>query len=265
MTSIPALPITPALSARLKGTPLLLLLDIDGTLSPLAPRPDLAFVPAETQALLRDLAATHGVDVVFVTGRSAADARRLVGIDNGWVIGNHGMELAAPCEPSRARDDVAPFEGRVADATERVTRLASERGWGGVLVEDKRLTASVHYRLSPRDIVPEVIAQVSLIGTEAGLRVTQGKEVLELRPPIAVDKGTEAVKLAESLGALGDEASVLAAGDDRTDEDLFRVLRQHQPRAVTVRVGDAAATEAEFVVPDADAMRELLLFLRRLR
>jgi trehalose-phosphatase len=263
--AVPALPVTPAFAARLAGYPLLLFLDIDGTLAPIAPRPELAVVPVETQRLLHELSSLDGVHVVFVTGRAASDGRRLAGVDEGWVIGNHGMEVARPCERARARDDVAPFESSVATAALRVARVTAERGWEGVLVENKQLTLSVHYRLADPSVVPQLIDEVTRVGGDLGLRVTQGKEVLELRPPIAVDKGIAALELAELLGGTDDRASVFAAGDDRTDEDLFRVLRRRQPRAVTVRVGDATSTEAEFNVADTDAMRELLLFLRSLR
>jgi trehalose-phosphatase len=261
----PPLPITPAIAARLGGSPLLLLLDIDGTLAPIAPRPELAIVPPETQQVLRELAELPGVHVAFVTGRSAADGRRLAGVETAWIIGNHGMELAPPGQHARARVDVEPFESRVANAAARIAQLVSDRGWSGVLVEDKRLTLSVHYRLATRRIIPELTDTVAQIGEELGLRTTAGKEVLELRPPVAVDKGTASLELAERLGATDEPASLFAAGDDLTDEDLFRLLRERQPRAVTVLVGDAPASSAEFAVPNTDAMRELLLFLRRLR
>lgn len=262
---VPALPITSTFAARLEGSPLLLLLDIDGTLSPIAPRPELAIVPPETQQILQELTELEGVHVAFVTGRAASDGRRLAGVDGAWVIGNHGMERAQPGEQASARDDVAPFEPKVGSAATRIDRLVADRDWQGVLVENKRLTLSVHYRLAHPKIVPEVTAEITRIAEELGLRTTAGKEVLELRPPIAIDKGVAALELAEMLGATHDGASVFAAGDDRTDEDLFRALRQRQPRAVTVRVGDSSATEAEFFVADVDGMRELLLFLRGLR
>jgi trehalose-phosphatase len=252
------LPISPALSARLEGTPLILLLDIDGTLSPIAPRPDSAIVPPETRRILDELTAAPGVQVVFVTGRSADDGRRIAGVDGGWVIGNHGMELAAPRQRANARPDVAPFAAQVAEAVSRISALADQRGWSGVLVEDKRLTLSVHYRLADSRLVPTINNEVQRIGTELGLRATLGKSVIELRPPIAVDKGIAAVELVESLAAAGDTPSILAAGDDRTDEDLFRVVRSRYPRSVTVRVGGDAPTEAEFSVPDTIAMRQLL-------
>jgi len=261
----PALPIPPTFAARLEGIPLLLLLDIDGTLSPIAPRPEQAIVPIETRRILQELTVLDGVHVVFVTGREANDGRRLAGVDAAWVIGNHGMEVARPGEPPRARADVAPFEARIATAADRIAHLIAERDWQGVLVENKRLTLSVHYRLAHPEIVPELNAEIMRVGEELDLRATAGKEVLELRPPIAVDKGIAALELADKLGATRDGASIFAAGDDRTDEDLFRVVRQRQPRAVTVRVGDASPTAAEFVVPNTDGIRELLLFLRGLR
>ena len=254
----PALPVPRALSARLAGNPLILLLDIDGTLAPIAPRPELARVPDETRRILEELATTDGISVVFVTGRSAADGRRLAGVGAGWVIGNHGMEVAAPDAPAESRADVAPFRAQVARAVSELGRIVDARGWSGVLVEDKRLTLSVHYRLADDRDIAAITDEVTRVASELGLRVTYGKAVIELRPPIAVDKGTAAVELIDSLGAAGESSSILAAGDDRTDEDLFRVLRQEHPRAVTVRVGDHPETEAEFWVSDTEAMRELL-------
>lgn len=266
-----ALPLSQALESRLAGNPLALFLDIDGTLSPIAPRPEYAIVPGPTQAVLNSLASTPGVHVIVVTGRSADDGRRLVCTDLAWVIGNHGFEIAAPGHTPSARADVAGFEQQVVDATERACRAAERPERHGVIVENKRWTLSVHYRLAHPRIVPELTADVARIAADTGLRMTAGKEVLELRPPVDVDKGTAAVELAEMLGATHDGASLFAAGDDRTDEDMFRALRAHQPRAITVRVGadlPGVETGAEFSVSDTDAMRELLTavltFRRRL-
>ncbi|HVX38869.1 MAG TPA: trehalose-phosphatase [Gemmatimonadaceae bacterium] len=255
----PALPVTPELARRLSGDPLLLLLDVDGTLSPIAPRPEYATVPPETQRVLTALVALPGVHVASISGRAADDARRLVGVDGTWTIGNHGFELARPNAPTRARDDVAAFAPRIAEAARRAEAIAARDA--GVIVENKRWTLSVHYRLAHPRVVPELTAQIEAIATELGLRLTRGKEVLELRPPIDIDKGTAAVDLARQLGALADGASILCAGDDRTDEDAFRALRAAMPSAVTVRVGGEASareTAAEFIVPDPDAMRVLL-------
>lgn len=255
----PALPIARGVAQRLAGSPLLLLLDVDGTLAPIAPRPEYAAVPAATQQVLRELVAQPHVHVAAISGRAADDARRLVDVDGTWTIGNHGFEIAAPNAPTTARDDVTAYAPRIADAARRAREIAEQQP--GVIVEDKRWTLSVHYRLAHPRVVPELTAHVEAIATELGLRVTHGKEVLELRPPIDIDKGTAALDLARQLGALSSGASALCAGDDRTDEDAFRALRAAKPATVTVRVGGEAGareTAAEFIVPDPDAMRELL-------
>ncbi len=254
----PALPLAPATARRLSGHPLLLFLDVDGTLSPIAPHPGHAVVPDETRRILSELAAIPEVYVVVVTGRGAEDGRRLVGVAAAWVIGNHGIEVAPPNRTASARDDVAHFEHKIDEASKRAQRFAEEPGREGVFVENKRWTISVHYRQANQRVLPELTDEMTRIAGDLGLRLTTGKEVLELRPPVEVDKGTAAVELAATLGAMHDGAALLAAGDDRTDEDMFRVLRAQQPRAVTVRVGVGVETAAEFCVEDTDAMRELL-------
>jgi len=263
MTTPHLAPLTPDMAKRLSGTPLLLLLDIDGTLSPIALRPGDAVVPPETQALLRALGAARGVIVAAVSGRAADDARRMLDVDSAWIVGNHGMEVAPPGKRAAVRDDVAAFVDRIAAACRRATDAL--RGYDGVIVEDKRWTLSVHYRRAARASVPDIERIAGEITAELGLKLTRGKEVLEIRPPLDVHKGSASVELAQSLGALTDGASVLAAGDDRTDEDMFRVLRARAPEAVTVRVGGADETAAEFRVPDPARFRELLEALLVLR
>lgn len=260
MTVRPALPLRDDLAHRLDGRPLVLLLDIDGTLARIAPRPEDAVVPDTTRAILDGLTKLPDTHVVFVTGRRADDGRRMAHVDRGWVIGNHGLEIARPSESSRPRDDIVRYEAPLRHASSRIADVADRRGWPGVFVENKRWTVSVHFRLAEPSIVPEVSAEVERVARDYGLRITTGKKVLELRPPVDVHKGTAAVELADRLAATHEGASLFAAGDDRTDEDMFKHLRAHHPRAVTVHVGGASAdeTEAEFCVSDTNAMRELL-------
>ena len=255
----PALPLTPSVAQRLAGRPLLLLLDVDGTLSPIAERPEYAIIPPGTRRVVIELAAMPETHVAIISGRGARDARRLVGVDDLWVIGNHGAEIARPNEPPMARRDVAEFSDRIASAVERCGIIADSVP--GVIVEDKRWTLSVHYRLADPRVVPGLSAHVADIADQLGLRITVGKEVLELRPPVAFDKGTASIDLAESLGALGAGASLFCAGDDQTDEDAFRALRAVQPAAVTVFVageGGPARSSAEFTVSSPHALCLLL-------
>lgn len=255
----PALPMTPELAARLDGRPLMLLLDIDGTLSPIAPRPDIAIVPAATQRALRELERFPRVHVAVISGRSVHDARRLVGVPGVWTIGNHGFEVAPPEQPPSVRDDVLEFAEQVRAAG--IQAIALGERVPGVVVEDKRWTLSVHFRLADPEAIPQLADGVHAIARDHGLVVTHGKKIFELRPPIQIDKGSAAVALAGRLGALDHGASLVGAGDDRTDEDMFRALRARMPSCVTIRVGDDASaqdTAAEFRIPDPAAMREFL-------
>jgi trehalose-phosphatase len=237
----------------------MLLLDIDGTLAPIAARPDDAAIPDETKDVLRALSHASGVFVVAVSGRAVDDARRMLAAPAAWVIGNHGVEIGEPGKPPTARDDVAAFSAAVATAVRRTREALSS--YSGVIVEDKRWTLSIHYRLARREVVPSVIAKTTDIAKSLDLRVTLGKEVIELRPPVDVHKGTASMALAERLGALNDRASLLCVGDDRTDEDMFRSVRARDPRGVTVHVTghrENTETAAEFSVADPNVVHELL-------
>ena len=121
--TIPALPVPTDLAARLGGTPLLRLLDIDGTLTPIAPRPSDVVVSAEVRAVLTALANASGVHVAVVTGRSVGDARRVIRVDDAWFIGNHGLEIAAPGADPAVPDSVAHFAHPIAAASARIARL----------------------------------------------------------------------------------------------------------------------------------------------
>jgi trehalose 6-phosphate phosphatase len=257
----PALPVSPTLAKRLAGTPRLILLDVDGTLAPIAPTPSDAAVPDETRRIVAELALQPDVHVAIVTGRAAADAMRMVGVDGVWFVGNHGFEIVTPTGEFVVDDRVGPYLERMTQAATRLSPLGD--AVRGVIVEDKRFTMSIHYRLVDRAAVQEVRHSVESVAKDLGLRTVDGKEILELRPPVAVDKGTAVVSLAGSLGALETTASVLYAGDDVTDEDAFRALRRIAPRSVTIRVGadGGVATAAEYSLKDTKATREFLEWL----
>jgi trehalose-phosphatase len=210
--------------------------------------------------------------VAIVSGRAAADAASVVGVPGVWTIGNHGLEIGAPNETPRPRPDLGRFSGAMASALDASRALAATHS--GVVVEDKRWTLSVHYRLVDPPATAEVVHAAREIAERLGLRATNGRRVVEIRPPIDVDKGTAALDLLRELRATTDTASVFCAGDDRTDEDMFRRVRVAIPRAVSVRVLgdpdllDARAdyeSSAELSAPNPDALREMLSAIVDLR
>src|SRR5262249_32051709 len=100
-----------------------------------------------------------------------------------------------------------------------------------------------------------------------GLLTVAGKKVLELRPPVSVNKGTAVIELTGQVGGLASDASVFYAGDDATDEDAFLALRSRAPRAGTVHVNGEGSqdTFAEYIVADPMEMGSLLAWLAEFR
>jgi trehalose 6-phosphate phosphatase len=178
-----------------------LIFDVDGTLSPIVERPELAYVPEETRTEIRRLAARYRL-VACVSGRAGDDARRLVGVGGVRYVGNHGLELD-------------PHADALADA------IARFRDSIGRPVEDKVLSLSYHYREAPDEAKARAeLEEVAERARGAGLDARWGRKVLEIRPSVATDKGTAVRTLLTEAAVDG----ALYAGDDTTDLDAFAGL-----------------------------------------
>jgi trehalose-phosphatase len=179
-----------------------LVLDVDGTLAPIAPRPELASVPAATRAELERLVRLYPL-VACVSGRAGDDARQLVGVEGLRFVGNHGLEL----DP-RAHE----LAGEIARFREAVD----------LPVEDKGLSLSYHFREAGDEAAARAaLEEVARRAREEGFDARWGRMVLEIRPAVQADKGTAVRALLAGAGArLG-----LYAGDDTTDLDAFAGLR----------------------------------------
>ena len=179
-----------------------ILLDVDGVLAPIVPRPEDAVVPEETRAELRRLHSRYAL-VACVSGRPGDDARRIVGVDELVYVGEHGLELEPEAEA---------WADRLAAFADAATEWPAER---------KRLTLSYHWRTAPdEDAAVATLEKVAERARAAGLVPRWGRKVLELRPPVAANKGTAVGRLLERAGL----RRALYAGDDTTDLDAFRAL-----------------------------------------
>ena len=265
MSAAPAAPvpteIVRTIGGRLDRSPLLVLLDVDGTLAPIASTPSAANVPRPTREALVRLTRAPGVTVALVSGRAAEDAWGLVGVPGVWAIGNHGFELRHPEGTITPDERVRDFEGAIADAARRLARELQEVT--GSIVENKRWTLSVHYRLVADGDVARLVDRAEATARDLGLRVLGGKKIVELRPPVDVHKGTACLAFAEAIGVRRNAGSAFYAGDDRTDEDAFRELRAALPDTVTVRIAaaedrDAAPSDAELTLESPADLRVLL-------
>jgi trehalose 6-phosphate phosphatase len=197
------------------------LLDVDGTLAPIVRHADDAHVPEATRALLIQIARRYGC-VACVSGRRAAIARQIVSLGTIAYVGNHGAEVL---RPGRTQPEV----DREAGAWQRRVHQFAETAYGDdlhrlrVRLEDKGPIMAFHWRGAPdEDAAAEAVARVGAAAEAAGFRTHGGRKVLEVRPPIALDKGRGVHGLLRET----DLDAAVYVGDDRTDLDAFRALRE---------------------------------------
>ncbi len=238
------------------GRRLALFLDYDGTLTPIVDRPELAVLPDETRRILGRLA--RRIPVAVISGRSLDDVKRLVGLAGIYYAGSHGFEIEAP-SGERLDADLARQYLPALDRAEAALRRRL-RDVPNVLVERKRYTIAVHYRLVDPRRLDEVRAAVSGVAAEQPeLRRAEGKMVFELQPAVEWNKGKAVERLAGELGLKRQSDFPLFIGDDRTDEDAFRALAGW---GVGILVRDADVdTAAQFALNSPSEVAE---FLRRL-
>ena len=241
----------------------LLLSDYDGTLTPIVSRPDEAILSPEVREKLRALAEKPAFSVGIISGRSLSEARAMVGIEKIYYAGNHGLEIEGPG---------LKFVSQAAEAAQTtikdLVRQLSDRlgGIKGIIIEDKRLSLSVHYRLVKKGEENQAADIFNMITSpllgEGKIRVTSGKKVWEVRPPIDWHKGKAVEAITEEIKALLklEQLVTIYMGDDTTDEDAFRII--HRPQGWSIFVGgDNPSSNADYFL---NSTSEVEIFLSRL-
>lgn len=229
-------------------------LDYDGTLTPIADRPEQATLAAATRAQLARLASC--CPVTIVTGRDVAVVRDFVRLDELGYAGCHGLDVQGAAG-SGLRYEAAEGVLPTLDAAEAGLRNGLA-GIAGVLVERKRYSVSTHYRLvRPADApgVEEVVASVAR--RHPALRRERGKKVFELRPDVAWDKGSAVGWLLAALSL--DREAATYVGDDETDEHAFELL-DGAGAAIVVEHRDRP-TSARYRVRDPHEVTQVLELL----
>jgi trehalose 6-phosphate phosphatase len=194
--------------------------DVDGTISPIAQRPEQAFVLPEARTALEGLRDRLRV-VAIVTGRSVNDARRMVGVDGLTYIGNHGLEVFTGGHAEIA-PEARPWIPRLATLLAQISGGMDPALTSGVIVENKGATATLHYRLTPRpdrarEHLLELLADCA---AASDLRVEEGRRVINLLPSLTVSKGSAVTWLVREHAL----DAVAYLGDDLTDTHAFRAL-----------------------------------------
>jgi trehalose 6-phosphate phosphatase len=249
------------------------LLDIDGTLAPIVRHAADAHVPEATRTLLIEIAKRYRV-VGCVSGRRAATARQIVSIGTIAYVGNHGGELLRPGATRPELDpDVAAWAERVRAFAASVYSPEHQRL--RVRSEDKDAIAAFHWRGAPdEEAAAAAVREIALLAQQEGFAIHWGRKVLEVRPPVDLDKGLGVTALLRTASGGADgagERSLIAAvyvGDDTTDLDAFRGLRAlvrsgtlQSALCVAVRSDEAPpelAAEADLTVDGTGGVRSLL-------
>jgi trehalose 6-phosphate phosphatase len=235
----------------LRQTPSAVVTDIDGTISAIAPTPAEAMVDPGAKAALALLAERLAV-VAVVSGRAPQDGAAMVGLPELIYVGNHGLERVARGTPWTHPLAAAAQPAIAAALTEieSAARAAADVPW--LLVENKGVTGTIHYRLAPDQIAAAALLEplAREAATRHGLRLTLGRMIFEVRPALAVNKGTAIRELAQDLDLRG----IVFFGDDVTDVDAFRALRELREagEAATLRVGVLGPETSPAVLAEID-------------
>ncbi|KAJ8762686.1 hypothetical protein K2173_011166 [Erythroxylum novogranatense] len=250
-----------------KEKQIVMFLDYDGTLSPIVEDPDRAFMTNEMREAVRSVACYF--PTAIVTGRCIDKVYSFVKLGGVYYAGSHGMDIKGPSinhENKKGRQGVlfqpANEYLSMIDKAYKIL-LESTKSIPGVKIENNKFCLSVHYRCVEEKMWAALAEKVRVVlDNYPKLRLTQGRKVLEIRPTIKWDKGKALEFLLESLGyANSGDVLPVYIGDDRTDEDAFKVLRS-RGQGIGILVSKVPKeTNASFSLQDPTEVKQ---FLQRL-
>ncbi|MBN1192000.1 MAG: trehalose-phosphatase [Dehalococcoidales bacterium] len=228
-------------------------LDYDGTLTPIVPDPSAAILSAKTRQVIKNLARHYSVAII--SGRDLDDVRNMVDIENIAYAGSHGFDIAGPDGSFRNQERGQKYLPALDLAEKELHKVLADIE--GVYIERKRFAIAVHYRNVKDADLGELEERLdSVISRIPKLRKTTGIQIFELRPNSDWDKG---MALHALLGELYADAGMiipLYIGDDITDEDAFREIRDS---GIGIVVGRAnRKTLAHYKLNNTDEVRKFL-------
>jgi alpha,alpha-trehalase len=243
----------PQIKQRLSGRRVVVFLDYDGTLTPIVDRPDLAVISSEMRDVLHRLASS--CTAAIVSGRGRTDVYELIQVDRLIYAGSHGFDIAGPDRTKIQHEEgkhlLPTIETVYGQLVERVKAIE------GALVENKRFSIAVHYRLVAEDEVPSIEGIVDeMLKAYPTLRKSTGKKVFELRPTIEWNKGKAVLWLLDALDLKGSDVVPFYLGDDTTDEDAFGALKDI---GIGILVAETPRpTAASYLLRDTQEVKQFL-------
>lgn len=248
-------------SKRIHSAPeIALFLDYDGTITPIRNTPNEAILAPDTTHLLQRLIQLPNMRVTIVTGRSMEDIRRLIPFENIGFIANHGFHILQDGTEWIHPDAVSSCQ--TLHQLHAILQNALKQ-FQKAYLEDKQFTLSIHYRNVYIQEEPtfKEIARKTVCAFDPRLVITEGKEVLEVRPPVDWGKGRAVMEILKTSQHSAHSLQMYI-GDDITDEDAFQVI---QPSGITIHVGKTSRTHAQYYVTDVDEVLQILKIIITLR
>lgn len=237
------------------GDQILLATDFDGTLCPVCESPSNVVVPKMIMEILRQLSSSHRIVIAVISGRTLDDLMRRLTVPV-ILAGNHGLAIRGPAfqfEHAGAR----LLRPKLAEICQHLTRVVAR--WKRAWVEDKALTATVHYRNVDRiDHYTLIRAVRQCMASYDGLfGMRTGREAIEIHPRVAWDKGTCLRWIKKRLSM--ESSTSICIGDDPSDESMFEA----NAGQMNIKVGTSPRSAAGFHVADVYEVAALLAHLER--
>lgn len=233
---------------------LVLGLDFDGTLAPIQDVPSGVFLEMEMRRLIDVLSKKENVTIAIISGRSLDDLIEKVELENVVYAGNHGLNIRGP---GLRKIDVKALQKHriVQKALGQCRNLISK--FSGTFIEDKNLTFAVHYRnLNLKNINDLHLSLKSIVSELGDLVIKTGKRFFEIYPDIDTDKYTA---FSWIISQIGSETNIgkIYLGDDDTDEDVFRSLKD----GIGVHVGKEGNSCSNYFLKDSIEVEDFLSWL----
>ncbi|MDP8253360.1 MAG: trehalose-phosphatase [Candidatus Kaelpia aquatica] len=230
----------------------IIFLDYDGTLTPIVAKPELAVLSKDMREIIKELISKY--TVAIVSGRGREDVENLVNIEGILYAGNHGFDIKGPdlsmTQPD-AEEAIPAVKEAIAYFKDKLSSI------DGLLVEEKKFSVAVHYRLVDEDKYLNVIEDEvnRVVAKFKFLRLMHGKKVFEVLPNIYWNKGCAIRWIVDALKLSFKDNLIVYIGDDTTDEDAFRAIRS---RGCSILVAEELRpSAADFWVKNPNSVKEL--------
>lgn len=244
---------------KIETQPVYLMLDFDGTLAAIRRDPSKVHLSAGTVRTLRDASRTRGIELSIISGRSLKDIQKRIGIKGITYAGNHGLEIHG-----HGIDFITPQASKIKKTMGRIARELKKklRKIKGVIIENKGLTVSVHFRMAKSSMAGDIEGALKSIimpyASKKEIIVMPGKKIWEVRPFVKWDKGKTALFLLKKKRKTEKKILLVYLGDDRTDEDAFEAIGKG---GICVFVGRPGRSAAPYYLKGT---AEVCEFIRRI-